>query len=258
MNQTKRVKILGIPFDALTIEETVERIDEAISNKCHVRHAAVNAATLVDIQHDPDLKKSVSSCDIINADGKSIVWVSRLLRKPLPERVAGPDLVNIIVKLAATKKYRIFLLGAKEEVVKKVALEYTSRFSKSIVAGYHHGYFSKEEEEQIVDQIAKSNADILFVAISSPKKEVFLMQYEKALHVPFIMGVGGVFDIVAGITKRAPYWMQKSGLEWFYRFLQEPRRMWKRYLVSNSLFIYYVFRELIANYYAHINIVKKR
>jgi N-acetylglucosaminyldiphosphoundecaprenol N-acetyl-beta-D-mannosaminyltransferase len=242
----KRINMLQTPIDALTMEDTLGIIDEAIVNHRLIRHAAVNAAVLVAMQRDHELRQSIASCDIINADGKSVVWASKFLRKPLPERVAGPDLMQAIVKLAFQKEYRIFLLGAKDEVVKKVASEYSARYSPDIIAGFHHGYFGPADEEDIVHQIAACNAQILFVAITSPKKELFLKKYEKQLNVPFVMGVGGAFDIVAGIIKRAPLWMQRSGIEWLFRLLQEPRRMWKRYLVTNSLFVYYVLKDKYA------------
>ncbi len=243
MDPNSRIRLLDTPIDVLTMEESLAMIDAGITEGRKIRHAAVNAATLVAMRSDPELKESVTSCDLITADGMSLIWASRFLGKPLPERIAGPDLMCEIVKLAERKGYGIYLLGAKDSVVRKVASEYASRFSESIVAGYHHGYFSETDEKEIVQTIADSHAKILFVAITSPKKEIFLRRHENELNVPFIMGVGGSFDIVAGIIKRAPRWMQRSGLEWFYRFLQEPRRMWKRYLVSNTRFIWYVLKE---------------
>jgi N-acetylglucosaminyldiphosphoundecaprenol N-acetyl-beta-D-mannosaminyltransferase len=243
MNSGKRIQILDTPIDAVTMEETLAFIDEAIIAGRLVRHACVNAAVLVSMQQDPQLKKSVSSCEIINADGKSVVWASRFLGKPLPERVAGPDLMNRVVEMAYRKGYRIFFLGARPDVVKKVAAAYAARYSPEIIAGFHHGYFSREDEAELVKTIAASKAQILFVAMTYLKKEAFLEQYKEILQIPFIMGVGGAFDIVAGLIKRAPQWMQRSGLEWFYRLIQEPGRMWKRYLVTNSLFIVGVFRE---------------
>lgn len=243
MNAIKRIHILDTPIDALTMEETLTVIDEAIINGRLVRHACVNAAVLVSMQKDPQLRKSVSSCEIINADGKSVVWASRFLGKPLPERVAGPDLMNRVVEMAYRKGYRIFFLGARPEVVKKVEATYAERYSPEIIAGFHDGYFSREDEGDLVKTIAASKAQILFVAMTSPKKEVFLDQYKDILQIPFIMGVGGAFDIVAGLIKRAPHWMQRSGLEWFYRLMQEPGRMWKRYLITNTLFIVGVIRE---------------
>jgi len=238
-----RIKILNCPIDKYTMEETVKIIDEAIQKKIPLHHVVVNAAKLVYIQKDKQLYDSVVNCDIINPDGQAVVWASRFLGKPLPERVTGIDLMQRLVKLAYEKKYKIFFFGAKEEVVKAVVDKYSQMYSPDIIAGYRNGYFKKEEEPIIAQQIAKSGADILFVAISSPKKEIFLNKYKNIINIPFIMGVGGSFDVVAGKVKRAPLWMQKAGLEWFYRFLQEPKRMWKRAFIINSLFVLYVLKE---------------
>jgi N-acetylglucosaminyldiphosphoundecaprenol N-acetyl-beta-D-mannosaminyltransferase len=162
----------------------------------------------------------------------------------LPCRVTGVDLMQELVKLASEKKYKCFFLGAKEEVVKKVVDIYAATYGPEIIAGYRNGYFNKEEEPVIARQIAASNAQLLFVAITSPKKENFLFKYKEVLKkVNFTMGVGGSFDVVAEITKRAPKWIQKIGMEWFYRLLQEPKRMWRRYLVGNSKFIWLVVKE---------------
>jgi len=238
-----RIELFGIPVDNLSMDETVALIDQSISRKIQIHHVVVNAAKIVNAQKDEQLKKSIVDCDIINADGQSIVWASRILRKPLVERVAGIDLMQNMVLLAAQKGYKCYLLGATEEVVYKVAKKYEAEHGKSIVGGYRNGYFEKEEEEMIAGEIAASGADTLFVAMTSPKKEIFLNRYKDLIKVPFIMGVGGSFDVVAGKTKRAPLWMQKSGLEWFFRVIQEPGRLWKRYLTTNSIFIYLLLKE---------------
>ena len=238
-----RTSICNIPVDALTMQQTLALIDNAITEQRPIHHVVINAAKVVNAQKDAALKESIVSCDIINADGQAIVWASRFLNSPLPERVAGIDLMSNLVKLAAEKKHRIFFLGAKEEVVKKVVDVYTNMYNKDIIAGYRNGYFTKEDEQAVASQIAASGASILFVAMSSPKKEIFLNTYKNLIKMPFIMGVGGSFDVVSGLVKRAPVWMQKSGLEWFYRVIQEPRRMWKRYLFGNSEFIYIVLKE---------------
>lgn len=243
MDSKKRITIIGIPFDALTMNETLELIDDCIRKKRPIRHSCVNAAVAIAMQSDNELRNSILSSDIINADGQSIVWASRFLGTPLPERVAGPDLMENLVKLASIKGYRIFLLGAKEDVVQKVASVYSVRYSPQIIAGIRNGYFNLSDESEIVKQIAASQSQMLFVAITSPKKELFLKKYAQKLNVPYIMGVGGAFDIVAGLTKRSPKWMQSIGLEWFYRLMQEPGRMWKRYLTSNTRFIFTVIKE---------------
>jgi N-acetylglucosaminyldiphosphoundecaprenol N-acetyl-beta-D-mannosaminyltransferase len=240
-----RISICNIPVDALTMQQTIDLIDKAIRKKRSIHHVVINAAKVVSAQKDNVLKDSIINCDIINADGQAIVWASRLLNKNLPERVAGIDLMEKLVKLAAEKKYSIFFLGAKEEIVRSVVDIYTNKYGDNIIAGYRNGYFNKKEEPIIAKQIFDSNANILFVAMSSPKKEIFLNTYKHLIQTSFIMGVGGSFDIIAGVVKRAPLWMQRWGMEWFYRVMQEPGRMWKRYLFGNSAFIYLVFKEKI-------------
>jgi N-acetylglucosaminyldiphosphoundecaprenol N-acetyl-beta-D-mannosaminyltransferase len=239
-----KVDFLKIPLDALKMDETVILIDKAISNNGRINHVVINAGKVVAMQADEQLRESVVSCDLINADGQSIVWAARFLGLNVPERVAGIDLMENLIKLANEKKYKCFFLGANEEVVKKVVDSYTKKFGSEIIAGYRNGYFKPEEEESVAKQISESKAQLLFVAISSPKKENFMYKYRDLLsNVNFTMGVGGSFDVVAGLTKRAPEWMQKVGMEWFYRFLQEPGRMWKRYLVGNTKFILLIFKE---------------
>ena len=200
------------------------------------------------MQKDLQLRQSVNESNLINADGQAVVWASKVLGKPLKERVAGIDLMANLVQLAHDKNYKIFFFGAKEEVVKKVVDTYRKQYSPNIIAGYRNGYFRKEEERSIAKEIENSGANILFVAISSPTKENFLYENKAFLqNVNIIMGVGGSFDVIAGKVKRAPLWMQNVGLEWFYRFLQEPKRMWKRYLLGNSKFIFMVLRERIKS-----------
>jgi N-acetylglucosaminyldiphosphoundecaprenol N-acetyl-beta-D-mannosaminyltransferase len=239
----KRVVILGTPIDNLSMTETLDFIARAIQDGGHLHHTVVNAGKIVAMQKDPQLRESVINADLINADGQGVVWASRLLGKPLKERVAGIDLMEELVRMASRDHYKVFFLGAKEEIVTSVVRHYSDLFSPDIIAGYRNGYFKKEEEPAIARRIADSGANILFVAISSPTKENFLYQNRETLHkVNFIMGVGGSFDVVSGLVKRAPRWMQQAGLEWLYRVCQEPRRMFKRYLVGNAKFIYLVLR----------------
>lgn len=230
------------------MEETLSIVNNTIFNKESIQHVVVNAGKIVAMQNDAQLRKSVNESDLINADGQAVVWASKILGKPLKERVSGIDLMEALVKLAHQNQYKIFFFGAKEEVVKTVVDRYSNDYSPKIIAGYRNGYFKKDEEQDIAKQISDSGANILFVAISSPTKENFLYENKKLLNkVNFIMGVGGSFDVVSGKVKRAPVWMQNSGLEWFYRFAQEPKRMWKRYLVGNSKFIALVLKEKFSS-----------
>lgn len=240
----QRIKLLGIPMDACTMRETVQWIDKRISNRQFTQHVVVNVAKLVNMQKDPDLRSSVEACDIINIDGMGVVWGARFLGTPIPERVAGIDLFYELLSLSANKNYPVFLLGAKNDVVEATALKLSRQYPNLDIAGYHDGYFW-EKEQSIVNTIKESGAKLLFVAITSPKKENFINNWKEALGVDFVMGVGGTFDIVAGRVKRSPKWMQKAGLEWLFRIIQEPRRMWKRYLVTNSQFAWLLLKEQI-------------
>lgn len=238
-----RIELCGIPIDALTMQQTINKIEHSIKEKRSLHHVVVNAAKIVNAQKNAQLKQSIVNCDIINADGQAVVWASRFLQTPLPERVAGIDLMNALIEMAGTKGYKVYLLGATEEVITKVVTIYRSKYGTDFVVGYRNGYFDKEEEQQIAQSIGDANADMLFVAMSSPKKEIFLDKHKNTIKAHFIMGVGGSFDIVSGLTRRAPVWMQNIGMEWFYRLMQEPQRMWKRYLVTNSGFIYIIIKE---------------
>ena len=174
-----RINILNCPIDKLTMAETIDKIDKSIKNKEHLHHVVVNAAKMVHMQKDKELYASVVSSDIINPDGQAVIWASNILGQPLPERVAGIDLMQNLIALASDKNYKIFFFGAKEEVVKAVVDKYTMLYRENIIAGYRDGYFAENEEELIAKEIADSKADILFVAISSPRKEIFLNKYKE-------------------------------------------------------------------------------
>ena len=245
----KRIHILGTPIDNLTMQETLDIVDTAIKNNGHIHHTVVNAGKIVSMHENPELNKSVTEADLINADGQAVVWASQLFKQKLKERVAGIDLMEELVEMAHQKNYKVFFFGAKEEVVAKLVAKYSQQYSPGIIAGYRNGYFKKEEERKIAEHIAQSKPNILFVAITSPVKENFLYQNRDILeNINMIMGVGGSFDVIAGYVKRAPKWIQKVGLEWLFRVYQEPRRMFKRYLVGNLKFM-----RLVAKYYFNKN-----
>lgn len=235
--------LYGCDVAALTLEETLEEINYRIKNRITTQHVVINAGKVVLMDKDSRLVDIIKKCPIINADGQSIVWASKFLGKPVPERVAGIDLMEDIIKLSVKEGYGIYFFGAEEAVVKKVVNSYKEKYSGINISGYRNGYFTDEDMPLIIEDMKNSKADILFVAFSSPKKEYWLEENIDKINIPFCMGVGGSFDVVAGKTVRAPRWMQKMGLEWFYRFLQEPGRMWKRYLVGNTKFILITLKE---------------
>jgi len=240
---TAAITMMGCRIDNLSMEETLVRIEEFIRSGQPHQHVVVNVDKLVKASRDPELRRIVNACALVNADGMPVVWASRLLGKPLKERVAGIDLFEALMRRAGDKGWRVFLLGAREEVVAAVADTYRRRYPALAIAGWRNGYWSDEEEAQVAAQVRASGADLLFVAISSPKKEQFLGRWQAEMQVPFAMGVGGTFDVAIGRVRRAPRWMQRAGLEWFYRFLQEPRRMFRRYFIDDLAFVWLFIKE---------------
>jgi N-acetylglucosaminyldiphosphoundecaprenol N-acetyl-beta-D-mannosaminyltransferase len=240
---TQRITMMGCQVDNLSMEETLAKVEEFIRSGQPHQHVVVNVDKLVKASRDLDLRRIINECALVNADGMPVVWASRLLGKPLKERVAGVDLFEALMRRAGEKGWRVFLLGARDEVVQAVRATYERKYPGLVVAGCRDGYFSDAQEAQVAEQVRASRADLLFVAISSPKKEQFLGRWQGAMQVPFAMGVGGTFDVAIGRVRRAPRWMQKAGLEWFFRFLQEPRRMFRRYFIDDMAFIWLLIKE---------------
>lgn len=243
----ERVQVLGCPIDALDIRHTVARCEQLIEAGGPAQHVSVNAAKLVAMQDDPRLRQIVHGCDLISADGQSVVWASRLHGNPLPERVAGIDLMEALLSLAERKGYRVFVLGARRAVLERAVVELRRRHPLLSIAGYRDGYFDDAESEAVCAEIRAARADILLVAISSPRKEYWLARHLDQLGVSFAMGVGGSIDVVAGVTRRAPPVAQRLGLEWLFRLAQEPRRLFVRYAVTNVRFLLTLQRELIRS-----------
>lgn len=246
----KRINLLTTYANPITTKETVKHIENSIKNNSFVQHVVINVAKIISMLSDSKLRESVESCDIINIDGMGVVWGARFLGHDVPERVAGVDLFYELLAMSAQNGFSVYLLGAKDDVVSATAHKVQELYPSLKVVGYHHGYFW-DDEEAMVEKIRVSRAQLLFVAITSPKKENFINRWKDKLGVNFVMGVGGTFDVVAGKVKRAPLWMQNAGLEWLYRVIQEPRRMWKRYLVTNSKFAVLLFREKIKQLTTH-------
>ncbi len=240
---TDRIEMMGCTIDNLSMAETLQRIEVFVASGLPHQHVVVNVDKLVKAQRDPGLRQIINRCALVNVDGMPVVWASRWLGKPLKERVTGVDLFDALMGHAAERGWRVYLLGATEEVVQAVRSSYQQRLPGLVFAGARNGYWRPDEEAALVQQIALSRTDLLFVAIPSPRKEQFLGAHQARMHVPFAMGVGGSFDVMAGKVKRAPLWMQRAGLEWFFRFLQEPRRMFRRYFIEDMAFFGLLLRE---------------
>lgn len=232
-----RADVLGCRIDRLDLAEAVARCDDFIAKGRLGQHVAVNAAKLVAMRDDPGLREIVNRCELVTADGQAVVWASRLLGDPLPARVAGIDLMWELFALAERRRYRVFILGARPDVLERALQQIRLRHPELTVAGVRDGYFSRDQDAAVAAKIVAARPHMLFVAMSSPAKELFLGGPGRSLGVPLIMGVGGAIDIAAGVTRRAPLALQGAGLEWVVRLAQEPRRLFRRYLVGNTRFV---------------------
>jgi N-acetylglucosaminyldiphosphoundecaprenol N-acetyl-beta-D-mannosaminyltransferase len=231
-----RGSFLGVPLDALTMDETVSRCAALIREARAAQHVVINAGKCVLMEDEPDVREIVARCALVNADGQGVVWAARFLGVRVPERVAGIDLMGRLIALCAGEGWPVYFLGARDDVLDAFTAEGLRRHPSLIVAGRRNGYFKFEDEGSIADAIRASGARLLLVGISSPMKERFLARNLDRMGPVLAMGVGGSFDVWAGKTTRAPEWMQRAGLEWFHRFAQEPGRMWRRYLIGNLRF----------------------
>jgi len=242
---TERVRLYGVEVDVLDMGQTVNRCLELLGEGRFVQQTSLNAGKVVLMRDDPWLTQVVGSSDVVSADGQSIVWGARLLGKRLPERVAGIDLMEQMLIAAEKRDLPVYFLGATAEVLHRFVEVCRCRFPALNIAGFRDGYF--DDDAAAARQVRSSGAKLLFVAMPSPRKEHFLAANAEELGPLFAMGVGGSFDVWAGVTRRAPQWMQRLGLEWFYRLMQEPRRMWRRYVVGNTVFLAITLREWREN-----------
>ena len=213
----EKVTLFGVPVNNLTMRETVDCIEAMVGDGKVHQHVVINVDKIVKMESNQALRAAVLDCDLINVDGQPIIWASRILQSPLEERVTGIDLFDVLIARCAERGFRPYLLGARQDVVAKTVDVLKAKYPKLQLAGWRNGYWSANEEHAVVQEIKKVRPDVLCMAVGSPKQELFLCKWKKEMQVPFVMGVGGSFDVTAGVLKRAPRWMQDSGLEWLFR-----------------------------------------
>ncbi len=242
-----RPRLMGLPFDPETMRSAVERcLAWCAARRAPHTVVTANAAVLCMMREDPALRDACAAGDLVLADGMSVVWALRAARTPVPERVAGCDLMARLLEAGAPLRLRVFFLGAREEVVRALAEGCAARYPGLVVAGFRDGYFTAADHEAIVEEVRAARPDLLFIGMPSPFKEVFCERHRARLDVPVIMGVGGSFDVHAGFVRRAPMLFRNVGMEWAWRLLMEPRKMWKRYLTTNSRFVWEAGREIVG------------
>jgi N-acetylglucosaminyldiphosphoundecaprenol N-acetyl-beta-D-mannosaminyltransferase len=246
MMRAARANIAGVPVDNLTEDETVEAIDRLLAAAGSHYMAVVNASKITVACRNPELLRILKAADLVTADGMSVVWASRLLGRPLKARVTGIDLLQRLVRHAAARGLSVYFLGASEASVSGAVTQFVSLRPALRVAGYRNGYFASSEAGAIAEAIKRTGANFLFVAMGSPAQELWIYSNLDATGAQFALGVGGSFDHISGLSRRAPRWMQQAGLEWLYRLAREPGRLWRRYLIGNTKFAWLVIRQFLS------------
>jgi N-acetylglucosaminyldiphosphoundecaprenol N-acetyl-beta-D-mannosaminyltransferase len=241
----RRHYFLGVPLDYVAWNDAVDLATRAMGERFRLQMGDVNVSKVIDAQSDPNFRKWLEDSDVVCADGVGVIWGCHLLGIPVADRVTGIDLMTRVIAVCEQRGFRPYFLGATETVIKDLVNQLQRRHPSLKIAGWRNGYFRPEDEPAIVAEIKASGADCLFVGISSPIKERFLNQYRDELNIPLQMGVGGSFDVLSGHVKRAPRLMQRMGLEWLFRVAQEPRRLARRYYVSNSRFVLLLLRSIL-------------
>ncbi|CAD6875535.1 WecB/TagA/CpsF family glycosyltransferase [Methylomonas fluvii] len=235
--EIKRIAFLGCPLHLITPAEVLEQAAKALRGRGRLRIEGLNVAKLVEARGDPALMAALREAELVHVDGAGISLGLNVLGMAAPERRAGIDLMGDLCGLAAVMDSGVYLLGARLEVVQAAAQRLADSTPGLKIAGIRDGYFAAAQEAEVVQDIQRSGAGVLFIGISSPKKERFLQAHWHQLGVAVGMGVGGSFDVVSGVLRRAPLWMQRYGLEWLYRLKQEPVRLFERYARTNFYFL---------------------
>lgn len=243
------IRIANVPIHEYSFQEVVDKIVSKIEGYAQDPGYVVtpNSDHVLQLQKDKEFQEIYENAFLSVPDGVPLVWASKFLGKPLKERVNGTDLFEALCKVASEKNFKVFLLGGRESAAEAVSKVLKERHPTIDICGYYcppFGFEKNEEElKKINDLILSSKPDILFVGLGAPKQEKWIYNNYMKLNVPVSLGIGVSFELVSGVVQRAPLWMQKSGLEWFYRLFKEPKRLWKRYIVGNPKFIYLMLRE---------------
>jgi exopolysaccharide biosynthesis WecB/TagA/CpsF family protein len=240
--QDRIVRILGCDIQSLTMSEAINDLNHVIQNKQKCQVTYLNADCLNKSVSDIDYRNVITRSERVFPDGIGVKIACIITGQKMIENINGTDMFPELCQLSVKQDYRLFFLGAKPGVVNVMKENVEKRFPGIQVVGIQHGFFSEDNIDSIIDHINTSHADLLFIAMGAPTQEKWIRQHIKKIDCSVILGVGGLFDFNAGHISRAPTLLRKLGSEWIWRLIQEPKRMWKRYLLGNVLFIYRVLR----------------
>lgn len=235
----QRVHLMGVPVDGVTEAQAVGMCLDAMAQRRQICIVPINASQTILAHENPTFRSVVEDFELALADGKAVAWGAKWIRRlPIPEQVGLPPFVHRLLSAAELYEVSVFFFGAEEEIVQQTAARARQRWPRLLIAGCRNGYFKPADEAGIVAAVNESRASILLVALPSPMKEMWIARHKRELRAPIIVGVGGLFDVMAGKVRAAPEPIRKLGLEWVFRMLQEPQRLFKRYMTTTPLFVF--------------------
>lgn len=244
-----KVALFGLTINNITMSEALDTIIEWLGNQTAKHVCFVNADCVNIAYKNEQYRKILKGADLCLADGIGLKLAGKFLGQEIAQNLCGTDMFPRICERLSGSHFKVFLLGARPEAVEGVVQWIADNHPQVVVAGYHHGYFLPEEESSVVNKIRESGAQLLLVAFGVPKQDIWINQRLNETGMSVAMGVGGLFDFYSGRIPRAPLWIREIGMEWVYRLIQEPRRMWKRYLIGNLVFLWRVFKERLSARY---------
>jgi N-acetylglucosaminyldiphosphoundecaprenol N-acetyl-beta-D-mannosaminyltransferase len=242
--------ILGVKVDLVSCAQTLQVMDSAIQSARPLAVSFVNVYSIMTSRRDALLREAINGSSLAVADGMPLVWISRWTDAPLSDRVYGPDLFESFCTLADSKAYSYFFYGSSPAVLSALTRKIRDQFPRIRIAGAlspPYREITADEEARFIDEINRSNADVLWIGLGSPKQEKWMHSVRHRVRVPVLAAIGAAFDFHAGSVRQAPKRVQKMGLEWLFRLLMEPRRLWKRYLLNNPGFVLLIFKEIISD-----------
>lgn len=252
MDLIERYPVLGVDVAATTLETATRQIEGWINDKAKVYVCIAPVSTIVDCQRDERYRNIVNNAAMVTPDGMPLVWLGKIKGYSVG-RTYGPDLLPFVCKSGLTKGCRHFFYGGTEESINRFKKYIQKDFPELRVAGCIAPPFQKvgaKESTEMIDRINNAQPDILWVGLGSPKQDIWMANHRDKLDAPVLVGVGAAFDFIAGVKPQAPKWMQRCGLEWLFRLCCEPRRLWRRYLVGNTLFVWLLIKNKLKKLFS--------
>lgn len=250
--ELNKFRILGVQISAIDMDDACSLIEETILKRKKKYICVCPVSTIMECKRNEKVLMSVNSADLATPDGMPTVWIGKIQGHKNIKRVYGPELMQKICGIFGKNGYRNYLYGSSPDVLGKLREKLNKKYPGLIISGIFSPPFrqlSKDEDDKVIEDINSSNSDIVWVGLGSPKQDLWMYEHRGRINAPVLIGVGAAFDFIAGTKPQAPRWMRDSGFEWLFRLITEPKRLWRRYLINNLLFIWYVAVDRIKTIY---------